>query len=64
MLQVSLKTFPNVRERIGIIILRKLATLYELQTIYSIDDIMDLFEIIQISDYNENQIYRSQRNKK
>jgi hypothetical protein len=38
---------------IGVIITRRLATLYELQTVYSIDDAADLYEIAAVNNYNE-----------
>ena len=38
----------------GTIISHKLATLYELQTIYSYEDALDLYEIIAVNNYNEN----------
>ena len=38
---------------LGVIITRQLATLYELQTIYSLDDAADLYEIAAVNNYNE-----------
>lgn len=38
---------------LGVIISRKLATLHELQTIYSIDDALTLYEIAAVNAYNE-----------
>ena len=38
---------------LGVIITRKLATLYELQTVYSLDDAADLYEIAAVNNYNE-----------
>ena len=38
---------------IGVIISRRLATLYELQTVYSLDDAADLYEIAAVNNYNE-----------
>ena len=38
----------------GTIISHKLATLYELQTIYSYEDALDLYEIIAVNNHNEN----------
>ena len=37
----------------GVIITRRIATLYELQTIYSLDDAVDLYEIVAVNNYNE-----------
>ena len=38
---------------IGVIVSRRLATLYELQTVYSLDDAADLYEIAAVNNYNE-----------
>ena len=38
---------------LGVIITRRLATLYELQTVYSLDDAADLYEIAAVNNYNE-----------
>lgn len=37
----------------GVIVSHKLATLYELQTIYSYNDALDLYEIAVVNNYNE-----------
>jgi len=39
-----------------VLVSRKLATLYELQTIYGIIDAHDLFEVIRVDNYNERQL--------
>ena len=45
--------YPTVPGMIGVIITRRLATLHELQTVYSIDDAADLYEISAVNNYNE-----------
>ena len=45
--------YPTVPGMIGVIITRRLATLHELQTVYSIDDAADLYEIAAVNNYNE-----------
>jgi hypothetical protein len=45
--------YPTIPPIIGVIVTRKLATLYELQTVYSIDDAADLYEIAAVNNYNE-----------
>ena len=45
--------YPTVPGIIGVIITRRLATLHELQTVYSIDDAADLYEIAAVNNYNE-----------
>ena len=37
----------------GIVITKKLATLYELQTIYSIEDLFILYNIVETNSLNE-----------
>lgn len=38
---------------VGAIVSHRLATLYELQTIYSFSDALDLYEILAVNNYNE-----------
>ena len=38
---------------LGVIVTRRLATLHELQTVYSLDDAVDLYEIAAVNNYNE-----------
>ena len=38
---------------VGVILLRKFATLHELETVYSLEDAMNLSEIITVQNYNE-----------
>ena len=45
--------YPEVPAMFGVIITRRIATLYELQTIYSLDDAVDLYEIVAVNNYNE-----------
>ena len=45
--------YPSFPAMLAVIITRKLATLYELQTVYSLDDAADLYEIAAVNNYNE-----------
>jgi hypothetical protein len=45
--------YPTVSGLIGVVVSKKLATLYELQTVYSYEDLQDLYEIILVNNYNE-----------
>lgn len=38
---------------LGVIVTRRLATLHELQTVYSLDDAYDLYEVAVVNNYNE-----------
>ena len=55
--------YPTVPGIIGVIITRRLATLYELQTVYSIDDAVDLYEIAAVNNYNEWRSAEEAKNK-
>lgn len=37
---------------IGVPVSRKLATLHEFQTVYSVRDALDLWELVKVDDYN------------
>ena len=47
------KDYVNIGSMIGTLIANRVATLYELQTIYSLEDAMDMYEAIAIPKYNE-----------
>lgn len=51
--------YPNVSGLIGAIITHKLATLYELQTIYSYEDALDMYEVICVNNYNERELMKT-----
>lgn len=54
----------NVDGRIGVVISRRLATLHELQTIYSYEDLLDLYEIIVVDNINEVRALEQAKNEK
>lgn len=41
---------------VGTVVSHKLATLYELQTIYSYEDALDMYEVIVVNNYNEHEM--------
>lgn len=45
--------YVNVPGLFGVIVARKLATLHELETVYSYEDALNLAEIITVQNYNE-----------
>lgn len=55
--------YPNLSPMIGAVVSNKLATLYELQTVYGVEDLFDLYEVILVKLHNENVVY-SRRKKK
>lgn len=46
-------SYKNIEPILGLIISKKLATLRELEEYYSLEDVIDLLEIIEIDCYNE-----------
>ena len=45
--------YPTMPAMLGVIVSRRLATLHELQTVYSLDDAVDLYEVAAVNNYNE-----------
>ena len=48
--------YPTVSALIGVVVSSKFATLYELQTIYSYEDMIDMYEIVLVNNYNERKL--------
>ena len=46
--------FPNVSALFAVLITKKYATLHELQTVYSYEDALDMYEIAYINSINED----------
>lgn len=49
--------YPTVNGVVGVVVSSKLATLYELQTIYSYEDMMDMYEVHLVNSYNEARMW-------
>lgn len=47
--------YPNLTALIGGLISSRLCTLYELQTIYSLEDALNLWEVLSVDGYNRQQ---------
>lgn len=56
-------SYPNLSPQIGTVVGSKLATLYELQTVYGSEDLFDLYEVILVKLHNENVIFEKRRKK-
>jgi hypothetical protein len=54
--------YKNIEPILGLIISKKLATLKELEEYYSLEDVIDLLEIIEIDCYNEYKQAESVKN--
>lgn len=52
----------NVDGRIGAVVSRRLATLHELETVYSYENLLDLYEIIVIDNINEMKALEQAKN--
>ena len=55
-------SYKNIEPILSIIISKKLATLKELEEYYSLEDVIDLLEIIEIDCYNEFKQAKSVKN--
>lgn len=56
-------SYPNLSPQIGVVVGSKLATLYEVQTIYGSEDLFDLYEVILVRLHNENIIFDRKKRK-
>ena len=54
--------YTNIEPIVGIVISKKMATMKELEEYYSLEDLVDLFEIIEIDCYNEHKQNESLKN--
>lgn len=45
--------YPTLPAILGVVISEKMATLFELQTIYSYEDMEQMYETISVNNYNE-----------
>jgi hypothetical protein len=57
---VGLVEFANVPKLIGTLVMHEMATLYELQTVYGVQDAWDLLEILAVNKENERRLTRKQ----
>lgn len=58
------KDYLNISGLVGALIANRVATLYELQTVYSLEDAMDMYEAIAVPKYNEWKQYQIIASKK
>lgn len=49
--------YPHVTPMVGVVVSKGLATLLELQTSYSFEDLCDMYEIVAVNNYNESLFY-------
>lgn len=54
--------YVNIEPIVGVIISKKMATMKELEDYYSLEDMVDLFEIVEIDCYNEYKQSESLKN--
>jgi hypothetical protein len=53
MSKASLVEYANVSNLVGVLVGEKLATLHQLQTVYSLEDAFNLLEILTVQNYNQ-----------
>lgn len=58
-----LKKYVNVSNMTALVISQRFATLKELETYYSYEDLLDMCEIIYINNINENLMYKDMEKK-
>ena len=46
--------YPTVNGFVGVVISQHMATLHELETVYSYDDMLDMVEVIAVNNYNQS----------
>ena len=49
--------YPLCSGLVGVVISSKFATLFELETIYSYEDLLTFYEIIMVNSYNERKAF-------
>jgi len=59
-----LATYVNVPPIIGSVINSRLATLHELETVYSLEDLYNLYEILIIKTANEQKMIEKARERR
>ena len=57
------KEYQNINGLIGTLVANKIATLYELKTVYSLEDAMDMYEAYIIPKFNEWKIAKIASNR-
>lgn len=58
---MNIEEYVNVPPIIGAVISSRMATIVELQTVLSVDDVHDLIEVISIDAYNRQLVKESQK---
>jgi hypothetical protein len=59
---VGLADYVNIPKTIATVVSSKLATLYELDTVYGTEDLWRLLEIITVDNYNRMVVNRQEAN--
>lgn len=57
------KSYPNIPAILGVLVANKVCTLYELKTVYSLEDVYWMYEAIMIPRYNEWREYKARERK-
>ena len=46
-------SYPNVSQAIGMVVTSRLATAYELQTVFGVEDLQNFLEMLQVNAHNQ-----------
>lgn len=57
------KEYQNINGLVGVLVANRIATLHELQTVYSLQDAMDMYEAYIVPKYNEYKNAQAMRRK-
>ncbi len=58
--EVSTIPYPNVSRSIAMAISNGMATLHELDTVYGVEDLYDMLEILVVDSYNKSLAYKEE----
>jgi hypothetical protein len=61
---VTLATCKNIPPSIAIVISAEMATLHELDTVYGVEDLYDMLEIITVDGENRRRMNKAQERKR
>jgi len=51
--------YANVSRTVGMILSHKAATLHEMQTVYSLEDVYDMIEVLMVDNHNQEVLQKA-----
>lgn len=58
--QIDFAEYVNVAPVIGTVVSRKMATIHELDTVYGMEDVYNMLEIMAVDDFNQTLLRKAQ----